>query len=143
MSNTASSICVLDSFKQVETHIPTDLILKIAPTDYHRNNASLWKLGRLIKGYEHSIGRAATAQERVFVFDRWCVVARRFWRPELTRDDYYAEFLEACSYARIGLDENPIDLAVYRAKAAPLPDVKVSQTNVSACLWRSAAKSKS
>ena len=62
--------------------------------------------------------------ERLFVFDRWCLVARRFWRPELTRDDYYAEFLEACSYARIGLDENPIELAVSRAKAAPLPQVR-------------------
>jgi hypothetical protein len=124
MSNTASSICVLDSFKQLEAHITAALISKIAPTDYHRNNASLWNLARLVKGYEHSIGRAATAQERLSVFDHWCVVARRFWRTDLTRDDYYAQFLEACSYACIGLDENPVDVAVSRAKAAPLPEVE-------------------
>jgi hypothetical protein len=45
------------------------------------------------------------------------------WRLELTRDDYYAEFLTAYSYAQMGLHENPLDLAVSRAKAAPLPEV--------------------
>jgi hypothetical protein len=66
----------------------------------------------------------ATERELEFIFDRWCLVARRFWRPGLTRDDYYAEFLEAYSYARIGLDENPIDVAVSRARTAPLPHVQ-------------------
>ena len=55
------------------------------------------------------------------MFDRWCVVAERFWRH--TRDDYWAEFLEAYCYARIGLGENPIEVALSRAKAGPLPDV--------------------
>ena len=40
------------------------------------------------------------------------------------KNSYYAEFLECYSYARIGLDENPIDLAVSRAKSAPLPEVQ-------------------
>ena len=84
----------------------------------------MFKLARLVKSYENAIGRPATVLERQFVFDRWCLLARRFWRPELTRDDYYAEFLDACSYARIGLDENPIEVAVSRAKAAPLPQVQ-------------------
>src|SRR5258707_12859675 len=98
MTNTDSSICVLDSFKQLETYIPTDRILTIAPTDDHQNNASLFKLGRLVKGYEHAIGRAATPEELEHVFHRWSVIARPFWRPERTRDDYYAEFLECYSY---------------------------------------------
>jgi hypothetical protein len=74
-----------------------------------------------MKSYETAVGRPVTETELEFVFDRWCLVARRFWRSELTRDDYYAEFLEACSYARIGLDENPIELATSRARSAPLP----------------------
>jgi hypothetical protein len=101
-----------------------DLIAQLAPTDYHQNNASLFKLGRLLKSYEHAVGRPATNAELEFVFDRWCPLSRRFWRPGLTRDDYYAEFLEAYSYARIGLDENPIEVAVSRAKAAPLLQVQ-------------------
>jgi hypothetical protein len=96
----------------------------VAPKDYHQNNASLFKLARLFKSYENAIGCAATALERLFIFDHWCLLARRFWRPGLTRDDYYAEFLEACRYGRIGLDENPIELAISRAKAAPLPEVQ-------------------
>jgi hypothetical protein len=108
----------------IEGFSPKDSISQLAPTGHHQNNASLFKLARLVKSYENAVGRPATVQELEFVFDRWCLVARRFWRPELTRDDYYAEFLEAYSYARIGLDENPIELAVSRAKATPLPDVE-------------------
>src|SRR6266542_2038618 len=70
------------------------------------------------------MGRPATEAELEFVFDRWCFAARPFWREDSTPDDYYAEFLVACSYARIGLDENPIEVAVSRAKAAPLPQVQ-------------------
>jgi hypothetical protein len=107
----------------IEAFSAGDLISQVAPTDCHQNNASLFKLARLVRSYERSIGRAATQQELVLVFDRWCFPARRFWRPGLTRDDYYAEFLEAYGYARIGLDENPVEVAVSRAKAAPLPEV--------------------
>jgi hypothetical protein len=109
---------------QIQAFFGVDLIAQIAPTDYHQNNASLFSLARLVKSYENGIGRAATEIERLLVFDRWCLVTSRFWRPELTRDDYYAEFLEACSYARIGLDENPIEVAVSLAKTAPLPQVR-------------------
>jgi hypothetical protein len=101
-----------------------DLIAQVAPTDYHQNNASLFKLGRLVRSYEGAIRRLAIEAELEFVFDRWCLGARHFWRPGLTRDDYWAEFLDAYRYARMGLDENPIEVAVSRAKTAPLPQVR-------------------
>jgi hypothetical protein len=111
--------------RQIQTFLGgNDLIAHVAPTDYHQNNASLFKLARLVKSYENAIGRRATHSELEFVFNRWCFHARPFWRLELTRDDYYAEFLEACGYARIGLDENPIELAVNRARSAPLPELR-------------------
>jgi hypothetical protein len=103
-------------------HFPADGISQIAPKDYHQNNDSLFKLARLVRSYEKAIGRLATQQELKFVFDRWCSVARPFWRH--TRDDYWAEFLDAYGYARFGLDENPIEVAVSRAKAAPLPQLQ-------------------
>jgi hypothetical protein len=96
-------------------------ISDIAPADFRQNNASLFKLARLVISYEHSTGRLATMHELECVFDQWSKVARTFWRH--TRDDYWAEFLEAYSYARVGLDEDPIKLALARAKAGPLPDV--------------------
>ena len=98
-----------------------DLVAQVAPTDYHQNNDSLFRLARLLKSYEDAIGRLPTDKERLFVFDRWCLVARRFWRD--SRDEYYAEFLDACHYARIGLDQNPIELALSRARSGPLPQV--------------------
>ncbi len=98
-----------------------DLISQIAPTDFRQNNASLFKLARLVRSYEAAIGRLATKSELEVVFDRWCLVARRFWRH--TRDDYWAEFLQAYHYARIGLDEDPIELALTRARTMPLPEV--------------------
>ena len=107
---------------QKQAFFTVDLIAQVAPTDYHQNNTSLFKLARLVKSYENALGRPATQLERQFVFDRWCLMARQFWRH--SRDDYYAEFLEAYGYARMGLDEDPIELAVSRAKAAPLPQVR-------------------
>jgi hypothetical protein len=110
-----------DCSEQLKTYFTTDMMTEIAPTDYHQNNASLLKLGRLVRSYEHAIGRTATRRELEFVFDQWCAVAHEFWRPGLTHDDYYAEFLEVYSYVHTGLN---IELAVGRAKAAPLPEVE-------------------
>jgi hypothetical protein len=75
----------------------------------------------MVISYEHSTARLATMQELEFVFDQWAQLSQSFWRH--TRGHYWAEFLEAYSYARIGLNENPIELALSRAKAAPLPEV--------------------
>jgi len=101
-----------------------DVIAQVAPTAFRQNNDSLFKLARLVKSYENTVGRGATQLELEFIFDRWSLIARRFWRPGRTRDDYYAEFLEAYSYAQIGLDQDPIEVAVSRAKASPLPQVQ-------------------
>jgi hypothetical protein len=100
-----------------------DLVVRLVPTACHQNNNSLFKLARLVRTYESVAGRPATKGELQFVFERWAERARQFWRPELTRDDYYAEFLTAYSYAEMGLHENPLDLAVSCAKTGPLPKV--------------------
>jgi len=105
----------------IEAFRTGDLISQVAPTDYRQNNHSLFKLARLRISFESAIGRAVTEQELEFIFDRWCLVSRRFWRH--TRDQYWAEFLEACYYARVGLDEDPIELACNRARGMPLPEV--------------------
>jgi hypothetical protein len=109
------------SCELIEAFSGKDLIAHIAPTDYHQNNASLFKLAQSVKSYESAIGRGAIQTELQVVFDRWCVVARRFWRH--ARDDYWAEFLEAYHYARIGLDQDPVELALNRARTMPLPEV--------------------
>ena len=106
----------------IETLRAGDLIAQEAPTDYHQNNSSLFKIARLVRSCESAIGRLAKQEELEFVFDGWCLVSRRFWRH--TRDDYWAEFLEAYHYARIGLHHDPVELALDRAKAGPLPELR-------------------
>jgi hypothetical protein len=114
--------CVLTgSSRLIERFSNGELISQVAPINYHQNNASLFKLARLVKGYETEVGQLATAAELEFVFDRWCLVARRFWRH--TRNDYWAEFLEAYHYARLGLDQDPIEVALSRARTLTLPEV--------------------
>jgi hypothetical protein len=105
----------------MESFASDDLVAKVAPTDFRQNNGSLFKLARLVRDYEAAKGQVATKQELQFVFDRWCVVARRFWRH--TRDDYWAEFLEAYYYARIGLDQDPLKRALTQVRTMPLPEV--------------------
>jgi Bifunctional DNA primase/polymerase, N-terminal len=123
--NEVVGVCSINgSYSSIDAFITRDLFSQVTPTDFRQNNANLYDLGRLVRSYENAIGRAATERELENVFDRWSLIAHPFWRRELTRDDYYAEFLEAYSYARIGLDENPIELAVCRAKTAPLPQVQ-------------------
>jgi hypothetical protein len=114
-------VCVCGCCQQIQTYFTTDLISQVAPKKCHENNASLFKLARIMKSYENTVSRPAIQQELEVAFDHWSLVARPFWRMELGRDDYYAEFLEAYSYARIGLDKNPIEVAFSRAKSAPWP----------------------
>ena len=105
----------------IQSFASDDLIRQVAPIDFHRNNVSLFKLAQLVRDFEATMGRPVTNEELEFVFDRWCFVARRFWRH--TRDEYWAEFLEACHYARFGLNQNPLELALSRARTKPLPEV--------------------
>jgi len=121
MSSRNNGIAIIGCDEQLETYFSNDLISEIASTDYHQNNCSLFKLARLVKSYEQSVGRAATQRELEFVFDCWCAVAREFWREGSTRDDYYAQFLECYHYAHTGLS---IEVAVSHAKAAPSPEVQ-------------------
>src|SRR4030095_7088400 len=56
-------VCVEVCCEQLQTYFPTDLVSQIAPKDYHKNNASLFRLARLVKSYENEIGRAANEGE--------------------------------------------------------------------------------
>jgi Bifunctional DNA primase/polymerase, N-terminal len=109
------------SCSSIEAFCYEDAISQLASTDFHQNNASLFKLAQYVRDYEAVVRRTATTAELEFVFNRWCEAARRFWRH--TREDYWAEFLQACYYARFGLDQDPVELAISRAKAEPLPEL--------------------
>jgi hypothetical protein len=48
------------SCSSIVAFISGDLISKVAPTDFHQNNASLFKLARLVRSYESVADRLAT-----------------------------------------------------------------------------------
>jgi len=100
-----------------------EIISGIVPRDVHQNHNSLFNLARLCRSAEKTHGRPVTLKESEMVFDCWCERSRPFWRPESCRDDYWMEFLRLQSYAKFGLDEDPLQLAYFRARARPLPDV--------------------
>jgi hypothetical protein len=49
-----------------------------------------------------------------------------FGDPGLRGRIIYAELLDAYGYAQMGLDENPVEVATSRAKAAPPPELRGS-----------------
>jgi hypothetical protein len=114
---------VVVSCASIEVFCTKHPVSALGPTGPRQNNASLFRLARLARSYEDQEGLVATSPELAFVFDQWCVVAQPFWRPGLTRDDYWAEFREAYTYARIGLDQDPTKVALARARTKPLPEV--------------------
>jgi hypothetical protein len=100
-----------------------ELISGIAPKDVHQNHNSLFRVARLCRTAKNRLQRRLTPQELEMVFDCWCDSSRPFWRPELSRDEYAIEFQRLLSYAKIGLDQDPVQLAYTRARSRPLPDV--------------------
>jgi hypothetical protein len=108
---------------QVIQFVP-DMIDQVAPKDFHQNNASLWRLARLVNSYEDQVGRRAHVESELLpVFDRWCLKSRPLWREGSTREDYWMEFLECWQHAKIGLDKSVSEVAVSRARARALPQI--------------------
>jgi Bifunctional DNA primase/polymerase, N-terminal len=120
---TKSRVCGLVVVENKLSTAFREIISGIAPKDVHQNNGSLFNLARLCRSAEKSLGRPTTTKELEMMFDCWCDRARPFWRPELSREDYWMEFLRVSNYARFGLDEDPLQVAYARARARPLPDV--------------------
>jgi hypothetical protein len=120
--NGAERVSAGDSV-QLREFFSDSRLAEIIPTACRQNNSSLFKLARLKKDYETLISREEMNQEREYIFNRWAERSAQFWRLGRTRDQYYEEFLEACSYARIGLHENPLPEAANRARNAPLVEV--------------------
>lgn len=61
----ASACC-----SSIQAFCTEDLISRLAPTDFGQNNASLFKLARLVKSYENFLGHPASEVEFESVFDR-------------------------------------------------------------------------
>jgi bifunctional DNA primase/polymerase-like protein len=96
-------------------------VRSLAPTDFGQTNHSLRMLARLNLSIERVLGRKTTVKEKQGLFDLWCQMSRPWWRR--TREEYWSEFLEMCEWAKVGITEDPLQIAYARAGAEPLPEV--------------------
>jgi Bifunctional DNA primase/polymerase, N-terminal len=90
------------------------------PTKNHQNNDRLFVLARAVLTLEGQSGKFTPKLLRD-VFSRWFNGAKAFLRPELTRDEYMTQFLNAYASAKIPLGEGSITQAWKQALEKPLP----------------------
>lgn len=94
------------------------------PNSIHQNNDRLFTLARAVKSLELQAGQFTPPQLRD-VFNRWYNLAAEFSRPELTRDDYLTQFLNAYASAKVPLGEGVISKAWKLANEKPSPDIAI------------------
>ncbi len=91
------------------------------PTKPHENNECMFKLSQVLKTVERENNRKLTQYEIRQIFDHWASRAHHHFRPELTYEDYFAEFWRIFDATKCCHDESPLKEAFERAKQAPLP----------------------
>ena len=118
-----------------QTHRPTDHqdtppplfslyesdINKHIPTEPHDNNRCMFKVSQVLKTVERDNNRKLKQDEIRQIFDYWASRACHHFRPELTYEDYFAEFWRIFDATKSCHDESPLKEAFERAKQAPLP----------------------
>ena len=92
-------------------------VSKCLPTRIHENNLRLWDLARALL----SLDQQAVQYDHDEVFELWYAKAKPFLRPELSKQDYYLEFLKACHRAKVPLGSSIVAAAWERAKQNLLP----------------------
>jgi hypothetical protein len=93
------------------------------PESIHQNNPLMFQIGRALKDVERSIQRSLTLAERRRAFEFWAKDAQPFWRPGVSKDNYWFEFLDACERAQWGLHEDPRQSAWATVQDLPLPQL--------------------
>jgi hypothetical protein len=92
-------------------------VSKCLPTRIRENNLRLFDLARALL----SLNQQAVQYDYDEVFELWYAKAKPFLRPELSREDYYLEFLKACHRAKVPLGSSVVAAAWERAKQNLLP----------------------
>ncbi len=92
-------------------------VSKCLPTRIHENNLRLFDLARALL----SLNQQAIQYDHDEVFELWYAKAKPFLRPELSKADYYLEFMKACHRAKVPLGSSVVAAAWERAKQNLLP----------------------
>ena len=105
----------MSSIKNVE-----DAVRHSLPSRVHQNNSRLFYFARGIKSVEKLQGEF-TPDELRDAFNKWHSAAKPFLRPNLSKEDYFMEFLNAYRQAKYPLGGAAIPTAWKLAKDEPLP----------------------
>ena len=81
----------------------------------------MFKVSQVLKTVERENNRKLKQDEIRQIFDCWASRAHHHFRPELTYEDYFAEFWRIFDATKCCHDESPLKEAFERAKQAPLP----------------------
>lgn len=98
-----------------------DVLRRCVPDCVHQNNDLLFNLARGVKTLDQQQGVSFSTERRRDVFEQWHTRSVKFLRPELTKEDYWIEFLHACSSAKYPLGGDAIPTAWNRAQENPPP----------------------
>jgi hypothetical protein len=112
-------IDVCDWFFQIRS---LDDAVKVAlPDKPHENNHHLFMLARGVKTLETQSGQKFSPAQHCEAFGRWHDAASAFLRPNLTKEDYWTEYLNAYNRAKYPLGSAIIARAWKLAQGQPLP----------------------
>jgi|GEM_PF-5722793 hypothetical protein len=91
------------------------------PTKGNCNNECMFNICRLLRTVERKIERKLQLKEIRQMFDHWAARSARYFRPELSTEDYFAEFLTIYDATKYAHDESPVAAAYALALKAPPP----------------------
>lgn len=94
-----------------------DAVNKCLPNKIHTNNLRLFDLARALL----TLKQQGIPCDHDEVFELWFAPASPFLRPDLTKEDYYLEFMKACHRAKYPLGSSKVAAAWERANLNLLP----------------------
>ena len=85
------------------------------------NNRCMFNVCRLLKTVEREINRSLELKELRQMFDYWATEANRYFRPNKSNEDYFAEFVTIFDSTKFAHDESPLIAAYKLALKSPPP----------------------
>ena len=96
-------------------------INKYIPDEMHKNNRCLFGVAQVMRSIERDLGRKMSKDEIKQLFDYWASLSNKFFRPELTYEDYFAELWRIFDVTKFCHDESPLEIAYRNSLEAGYP----------------------
>ena len=90
-------------------------------TRVHNNNDYMFKVCRVLRTVERDYKRTLTESELRQVFDYWASKSKAYLRPEMSHEDYFAEFWRIFDATKSCHDQTALSDAYNRMRTAGYP----------------------